>query len=1438
MEDQKPKSRKKTALRRRAEEQLQGQEEELAELAPEKIRRLVHELRVHQVELEIQNDELRQTQVRLEESRSRYSDLYDFAPVSYFSLDDSGRILEANLTAASLLGVERGLLSGKLFLEFVAREDMGVFGRFLPKVLESENRASCEIRLKGGFGEVEARLDGVLQQDADGVRRCGVTVTDISNLRAAERELRRHRDHLEQLVLERTASLEEAVQKLRHEMAERRQAEAEIKRLASFPQLNPSPVLEIDATGAITYYNQAALAAVEKSGAGARLTEFLPEDLEAIQTAARQGREKSFFREVSIADAVIAEHIHFAKPFDVLRVYAVDITPRKRFEEALRQSEARYRSFFQDTHAVMLVLDPKTGVIVDANPAACSYYGYSKEELTARRITDLNTLAPDQVFDEMQRARAGERQQFSFRHRLANGEIRDVEVFSGPVQFHETTLLFSIIHDVTARKQAEAALGDREAKYRAAIETSADGFCIADMEGRFLEFNDAFAGLLGYSREELLTMSIPDIESQKTPAEIAAAIEKVRTEGHAIFETRLRSKDGRIWPAEPNISYWPIDGGRMFFFVRDITERKRAEEALKQAHDKLEQRVLERTAELRLAVEHLQEEITQRQRAEESLARHAALVQDLYNNAPCGYHSLNQEGRFVQVNHTEAAWLGYTREELLGGMKFSDLMTAESLKTFQRRFPAFKKKGWARDIEYNLIRKDGTSLPVLLSATAVKDDAGNFLMSRSTMVDLTERRRAAAALEAGRRRLIAVLEKIPAYVALIAPDCTIPYANREFIRRFGDPGDRLCYEFLFGIDAPCAGCSALKVFKTNTPELWEWTGPDNNTYQIYDYPFTDVDGSPLVLEMGMEITARKEAERLIQRQSAILAGINRIFREALTCETEAELGRTCLLVLEELTGAEFGLIYELNPSGRLDASTITDAGLAAYNMETPHLPKNLEFRGLYRGVIQENKSVLINEPASHPDRVGVPERHPQLTAFMGVPLTQGEAVIGLIGLYNKAGGFDPADQEMAETLSVAIVEALTRLRAEEQVISIGRLYQVLSKVNEAIVRAQDRETLFRQICRVVVEEGRFKMAWIGLVDRQEGSIKAVAQHGSDEGYLEKLRISLRGAAKCRSLLGTALREGKYDVCNDIANDPRVSSWREEALSRGYRSAGSFPLRVGSGVIGSLSMYAGKPGFFTGEEISLLENLALDVSFAIESLERESKRHQAEEALRESEERLRYLASQLIHAQETERKRISLELHDDLGQILTVLKLQVRNIDKGLPADSWELRGCCADLGNNLDEVIEKMRHLSRDLRPSILIDLGLPAALKHLTEEFTNYHDIKLSLKMDDIKGQFAVEEEINLYRIFQEALSNIVKHARATRIGITIKKHKGQVTFRVDDNGRGFDRRHTLAKDASSRGLGLAAMEERVRMLGGTLEISSRAGRGTSITFVVPMRA
>ncbi len=139
-------------------------------------------------------------------------------------------------------------------------------------------------------------------------------------------------------------------------------------------------------------------------------------------------------------------------------------------------------------------------------------------------------------------------------------------------------------------------------------------------------------------------------------------------------------------------------------------------------------------------VRELEEALDLRKKAEEELRRHAEEINDLYNNAPCGYHSLDTNGIFVRINDTELSWLGYARDEIIGKRNFSDIITPASMKVFLKHYPVFKERGWVRDLEFEMIRKDGTVIPVLLSATAIRDADGNFLMSRSTVYDIAERR--------------------------------------------------------------------------------------------------------------------------------------------------------------------------------------------------------------------------------------------------------------------------------------------------------------------------------------------------------------------------------------------------------------------------------------------------------------------------------------------------------------------------------------------------------------------------------------------------------------------------------------------------------------------------------------------------------------------------
>jgi len=193
-----------------------------------------------------------------------------------------------------------------------------------------------------------------------------------------------------------------------------------------------------------------------------------------------------------------------------------------------------------------------------------------------------------------------------------------------------------------------------------------------------------------------------------------------------------------------------------------------------------------------------------------------------------------------------------------------------------------------------------------------------------------------------------------------------------------------------------------------------------------------------------------------------------------------------------------------------------------------------------------------------------------------------------------------------------LVDVTDRRRAEERVLRLNRLYSVSNRLSQAILRTTERRELFDEVCRIAVETGLFRMAWFGLLDLAAQRVVPVAHAGFEEGYLERIRVSVADEPEGRGPTGAALREGRHFICNDIAGEPRMLPWREEALSRGYRSSAAFPVASQGRLVGALNVYAGEPGFFDPENVALLEEMAADMSLALESIEREEQRQQAEQ----------------------------------------------------------------------------------------------------------------------------------------------------------------------------------------------------------------------------------
>ncbi len=253
------------------------------------------------------------------------------------------------------------------------------------------------------------------------------------------------------------------------------------------------------------------------------------------------------------------------------------------------------------------------------------------------------------------------------------------------------------------------------------------------------------------------------------------------------------------------------------------------------------------------------------------------------------------------------------------------------------------------------------------------------------------------------------------------------------------------------------------------------------------------------------------------------------------------------------------------------------------------------------------------------------------------------------------------DRNRVDFLAFSLVNVSGRKTAEEQIFRLNRLYSVRSRVNETIIRTHDQALLYRQICRIAVEEGLFKMAWVGITDQQTAEVRPVAQWGDAGGYLDTISVVADDGPHGRGPTGRAIYELRSIVCNDIAHDPLMQDWRDKALAHGFRSAAAFPLRASSVVIGALTVYADAPEYFSDDEIYLLSALAGDISHAIDSITSEKKRIESEGKLITTNDLLKLFSQSLVRREYLDRlvlllgawtgcANIGIRILDDNGHI--------------------------------------------------------------------------------------------------------------------------------------------------------------------------------------------
>jgi signal transduction histidine kinase len=392
---------------------------------------------------------------------------------------------------------------------------------------------------------------------------------------------------------------------------------------------------------------------------------------------------------------------------------------------------------------------------------------------------------------------------------------------------------------------------------------------------------------------------------------------------------------------------------------------------------------------------------------------------------------------------------------------------------------------------------------------------------------------------------------------------------------------------------------------------------------------------------------------------------------------------------------------------------------------------------------------------------------------------------------------------------------------------LERGLRALSQSNEQMLRATSEQELLQAICQHIVEQGGYRLAWVGCAEHDGGVrwVRPVAQAGYEEGYLQTLDIRWDDTERGRGPTGTAIRTGTTSIITHILTDPVFEPWRSEAIRRGYASSISLPLICDHTTLGALSVYASEPDAFDVEEVHLLTQLANNLAYGISALRSRAAREQAETALREHHERLQTLSKRLVEVQEMERRAIARALHDEVGQILTGLNLSLEMMARLPPHEMGERMEQVQALVN---ELIASIRDMSMQLRPPMLDDMGLLSALIWYFDRYTDQTNIRVVFKHNGIEQRFPTEIETTAYRVIQEALTNVACHARAETVEVRVWARNGLLGLQVIDQGRGFDPDAVLNAPLSG---GLSAIRERVRLLNGDMYIDAAPGNGCRLT-------
>lgn len=534
----------------------------------------------------------------------------------------------------------------------------------------------------------------------------------------------------------------------------------------------------------------------------------------------------------------------------------IDITERRLAEEALRNNEERLRTVADFTYDMEFWVD-ENRTLQYMSPSCQRITGYERNQFIKDPALLQHIVYPEDrsVFDKhsMEEFDLPDSCSIHFRIITADSEIRWINHTCQAVMGADGTFRGRRVshRDITERRQALQELRASEEKYRGLLESLDSVVANIDLNGKFLYMNDMAAEQLSGAPEQFIGKTMyelfPEPVAKLQMRDIQSVVE---SDQGMVFENPSIIKGKPRW-YRTSIQPLHDENGHVASVLvnsTDIHELKTAQQELQELNRTLEEKVAQRTAE----------------------------VQDLYENAPTGYHSVNAEGKFVMVNQTELNWLGFAREEMIGRTAI-DFITEDTRGVFQENFPLLIQRGWVKDVEFDFVRKDGSVLPVSLSATSIYDEAGNFIMTRSTIFDNTERKQAENELKRNINFTTALLNAVPTPVFYKDKEGRYLGCNRSFVELMGKTTEeiqgKLPHEVWHASQADLYRQKDLDLMEANERQFYESVVTDKNgvvrpVIFVKDLFYDEGGNVAGLVGAFIDISERKQAENAIRESEA------------------------------------------------------------------------------------------------------------------------------------------------------------------------------------------------------------------------------------------------------------------------------------------------------------------------------------------------------------------------------------------------------------------------------------------------------------------------------------------------------------------------------------------------------------------------------------------